>query len=94
MTLSAFPPESLDALALRVLDLAGVLRAMAKEARDHDLQGFQLNSKKAHEWLDQLEHWGAAAKGELQLELIREQGRRRAEAEKPRGKKKAKRSGY
>jgi len=91
MTLSKFSPETLDDLALRVLDLAGVFRAMARQAEEENAQNFQLNANKAHEWLDQLEQWGARAATDLELECLREKGKRRAEPEKPRAKKKAKR---
>jgi len=91
MTLSRFSPETLDDLALRVLDLAGVLRAMAKTARDKDVQELQLNANKAREWLSQLEDWGRVAESELALEALRAEGKRRAEEARPRPRKKAKR---
>jgi hypothetical protein len=91
MTLSRFSPETLDELALRVLDLAGVLRTMAKTARDKDVQDFQLNANKAREWLGQLEDWGRVAESELALEALRAAGKRRAEESRPRPRKKAKR---
>jgi hypothetical protein len=91
MTLSRFSPETLDELALRVLDLAGVLRAMAKTARDKDVGDLQLNANKAREWLSQLEDWGRVAESELALEALRAEGKRRAEELRPRPRKKAKR---
>ncbi|HEY2839263.1 MAG TPA: hypothetical protein VGJ26_08950 [Pirellulales bacterium] len=91
MTLSRFSPETLDALALRVLDLAGMLREMAKTAREKDVRNFELNANKAHEWLSLLERWGLDAQHELAVEVAREMGARRAEAARPRSRKKAKR---
>lgn len=91
MTLSRFSPESLDDLALRVLDLAGVLRRMATTARENDIEQLQLNANKARQWLSELEEWGRTAENELALEALRAAGKRRAEEPRPRPRKKAKR---
>jgi len=79
MTLAVFPPQRLDDLALRMLDLAGLVRHMAEECRKHRLNDFQLHGQKIDEWLSNLEDWAHDGKARLQAELIRREGRLRGE---------------
>ena len=76
MTLTHFPPDALDDLALRLLDIAASLRKMANLAREHSVQGFQLHGNKAHEWLDHLEHWTFEGSNRLNEQIMRESSAR------------------
>ncbi len=78
MTLEAYNPDRLDALALRLLDLCGRVRAMARDAREEDLDQLDLHDRKALEWLENFEGWLHRAEGELGRSLHRNRGRRAA----------------
>ncbi len=78
MTLSAFPPPQLDAFALRLLDVAALVRKMAVTARTEGMEGFQLHGNKAHEWLTKLEDWAGEADLRMRSDVLRLQGAARA----------------
>jgi hypothetical protein len=86
MTLEAYSPERLDALALRVLDLCVHLRAAARTCREHDLAAVELHDRKALEWLEKLEQWAIGTEAELFRRAKIAQGARAAEGIKSRGK--------
>ena len=83
MTLTPFPPPTLDELALRLLDIAAMVRKMANSARENSVQGFQMHGNKAQEWLDHLEQWAHEGSGRLETQIIRERGARRSLAAAP-----------
>ena len=83
MTLSNFPPEALDDLALRVLDIAATIREMAISSRENQLTGFQLHGNKVHEWLGRLEEWVLESTGRLDVEVAKLKGVRRGRALAP-----------
>jgi hypothetical protein len=83
MTLSNFPPEALDELALRVLDIAAAVREMALSSRENQLTGFQLHGNKVHEWLGHLEEWVIESTGRLDVEVVKLKGARRGRALAP-----------
>jgi hypothetical protein len=78
MTLEPYTPDRLDELALRVLDVCGQLRGMARRARDERLQEFALHDKKALEWLAHLEEWAHKSGADFELTLVRNRGTQRA----------------
>ena len=78
MTLQPYRPDRLDALALRVLDLAAQLRRIAQSAREQELGEVGLHDGKALEWLDKLEKWGIGAEAELHKQAALAKGARRA----------------
>jgi hypothetical protein len=78
MTLIAFPPESLDRLALRFLDVAGRVRRMAERSREAALDEVPLHGNKPQEWLGRLEAWAYDAESRLEAEINRRRGTRRA----------------
>jgi hypothetical protein len=82
MTLEAYDSDRLDALALRVLDLCGRLRQMAREFRSQDLPNVALHDRKALEWIDKLEEWMAGAEAEVSRAAKIHQGARRAAKER------------
>ena len=77
MTLTPFPPNALDELALRLLDVATLVRRMANSARESGVQDFHLHGNKAHEWLDNLEQWTYEAAGRLDAKSCASEGWRR-----------------
>jgi len=80
MTLKSYDPDMLDQFALRLLDLAGVLREMANRSREYQLDDFSLHDKKAREWYDNLERWVRKSQAELEMRIIEARARRRASA--------------
>jgi len=78
MTLEAYDPQRLDALALRVLDVAANLRSMANQCRENNLAGPVLHDKKASEWLAKLEHWSQQATTHVHLRAVQARAQRRA----------------
>ena len=83
MTLVPFTPEKLDDLALRLLDIATLLRKMSHSSRDYSVSGFELHSQKADEWLGHLEDWALEAEGKLASAINKNRGDRRALAAPP-----------
>lgn len=79
MTLSSHSPEALDDLALRLLDLATLVRGMAHASREHGVTGFQLHGNKVHEWLLHIEDWAHDGAGRLESSIRKQQGARRAQ---------------
>ena len=79
MTLTSFPPDMLDELALRLLDIAAIVRKMANTGRENAIRDFQLHGNKAQEWLDHLERWAYEAAGTLDAEVLRQKGMRRGQ---------------
>ena len=80
MTLMQFDPEALDVLALRLLDIAALVRKMANDSRENDLGNFQLHGNKINEWLGHLEGWAHEGRAKLETTLIKERGKARAQS--------------
>ena len=80
MTLKPYDPEMLDQFALRLLDLAAVMRGMANRSRECGLSDFSVHDKKALEWYDNLERWVRKSQAELEMRIIEARARRRASA--------------
>src|SRR4051812_48010851 len=78
MTLVPFTSEKLDALALRLLDIANVLRRMSNASRDYGVTGFELHAQKPDEWLGHLEDWVLEGEGKLATAINKQRGDRRA----------------
>ena len=83
MTLSAFSPAALDALALRMLDVAATVRTMSQIARENQVSDFQMHGSKAIEWLERIEQWSIEGKARLETQIIRERGARRGRGASP-----------
>jgi hypothetical protein len=93
MTLLAFPPENLDKIALRFLDVAGRVRRMALRSREAGLDAVPLHANKPQEWLAKLEAWAYDAELRVETAINRERGARRAREMTERPRKKTGRRG-
>jgi len=72
MTFQLYDPEKLDQLALRLLDLASIVRQMACRSREAGLSEFALHEKKALEWCSKLEHWARKTRADLEIKILRQ----------------------
>jgi len=78
MTLKPYDPAMLDQFALRLLDLAAILRKMAQRSREHGLRHFALHDKKAREWIANLERWAEKSQAEMEMRILEARAARRA----------------
>jgi hypothetical protein len=78
MTLEPYRPDRLDALALRVLDLAAQVRRMAQVVRENELAAVELHDRKALEWIEKLEKWGVGAEADLHRQALLAKSARKA----------------
>lgn len=78
MTLKPYNPDMLDQFALRLLDLAALLREMANRSREYQIEDFAVHDKKAREWYASLERWVRKSQAELELKIIDARASRRA----------------
>lgn len=79
MTLKAYDADRLDQLALRVLDLCGRVREMARLSRDEKLENLHLHDRKTLEHLDAIEQWLYKAEAELHGAAARQRGQQAAQ---------------
>jgi hypothetical protein len=79
MTLANYDANQLDALALRLLDIAAIVRDMALLSRHQGLASVTLHDRKAQEWCDRLEHWARRSQAELDVRVRMERATRRAQ---------------
>ncbi len=77
MTLQPYGPKKLDQFALRLLDVAGVVREMAHSCREHGVDDLALHDKKASQWCDNLEQWAERARSELDVRIRQARSKRR-----------------
>jgi hypothetical protein len=78
MTLIPFPSADLDRLALRLLDLTGDVRRLARRTREQELDAVPLHANKIQEWLTKLESWSLDAAARTEAEINRQRGAKRA----------------
>ena len=78
MTLQPYGPEKLDQFALRLLDLASIMREMANSIREHGIDNLALHDKKAQEWCVRLDEWAHKSQAELEVKIRQLRARRRA----------------
>lgn len=78
VTLTPYDPALLDQLALRLLDLAGMVRHMAQRSREHGVRQVRLHDKKALEWIARLERWARKSAADLEMEIIEVRATRKA----------------
>ncbi|MBN2476814.1 MAG: hypothetical protein JXB62_19560 [Pirellulales bacterium] len=82
MTLQPYGPEKLDQFALRLLDLAAVMREVAQTCREHEITDLSLHDKKADEWCGRLDDWAHKARADLEVKIRQARAKRRALAGK------------
>jgi hypothetical protein len=80
MTLQPYDPYKLDQMALRLLDLASIVRQMASRSREHGVADLALHDKKALEWCAKLEQWAHKTRADLEVRILQDRAERRARA--------------
>jgi hypothetical protein len=65
MTREAYDPHRLDALSLRLFDVAALVRRLSQEAQAAGIQQVELHDRKALEWIEKLERWAVGAEADL-----------------------------
>jgi hypothetical protein len=80
MTLQTYNPQKLDHLALRLLDLAAVVRQMANNSREYGITDLGLHDKKALEWCNNLERWARKTQADLEMRILEDKATRRGQA--------------
>ena len=78
MTLQRYDPHKLDQFALRLFDLAAMMREMAATSREHGIADLAVHDKKALEWCTKLEDWLHKAQADLEVKVRQSRARRRA----------------
>ena len=77
MTLQTYDPHKLDQFALRLLDLAAIVRQMANRGREHGIADVALHDKKALEWCAKLEQWAHKTRADLEVRILQDRAARR-----------------
>ena len=65
MTREAYDAGRLDALALRLFDVAAQVRRLSLSAHCTGLEQVELHDRKALEWIEKLERWVVGAESDL-----------------------------
>ncbi len=79
MTREAYQPDRLDALALRLFDVASQVRRLGLSARNEGLTQVEIHDRKALEWIEKLERWVIGAETDLDRQAKLAAGSRRAQ---------------
>ena len=77
MTLQTYTPQQLDQFALRLLDLAAIVRQVANQSREHGIADLPVHDKKALEWCVKLEQWAHKTRADLEVRILQEKAERR-----------------
>ena len=80
MTLQTYDPEKLDRFALRLLDLASIVRQMASHGREYGIADLALHDKKALEWCANLEQWARKTQADLEVRILQDKAAQRGRA--------------
>ena len=80
MTLQTYNPQQLDRLALRLLDLAAMVRQMANQSRETGIADLPLHDKKALEWCLKLEQWAHKTRADLEVKILQHKAEQRGRA--------------
>ena len=78
MTLQRYNPQKLDQFALRLLDLAVMMREMSNTSREHGIADLPVHDKKALEWCAKLEGWLHKTQADLEVQIRQARAKRRA----------------
>ena len=77
MTLQTYDPRQVDQLALRLLDLAAIVRQVANQSREHGIADLAMHDKKALEWCTKLEQWAHKTRADLEVRILQDKAERR-----------------
>lgn len=77
MTLRTYDPSKLDKFALRLLDLASIVRQMSNLSREQGIEELPLHDKKALEWCAKLEQWAHKTRADLEVKILQDKAERR-----------------
>jgi len=77
MTLQAYDPQQLDLFALRLLDLASIMRHIANRSRDNGISDLAVHDKKASEWCAKLEQWAHKTQADLEVKILQNKAEQR-----------------
>jgi len=80
MTLQTYDPQRLDQFALRLLDLAAIVRQMASQSREYGIADLAMHDKKALEWCVKLEHWARKTQADLEVRILQDKAEQRGRA--------------
>jgi hypothetical protein len=80
MTLETYNPHQLDQLALRLLDVASIVRQMANHSREYGIADLALHDKKALEWVTKLEQWARRTQADLEVRILEDKAAQRGRA--------------
>jgi hypothetical protein len=80
MTLQTYDPQKLDQLALRLLDLASIVRQMASRSREQGIADLVLHDKKALEWCAKLEQWAHKTQADVEVRILQNRAEQRGRA--------------
>ncbi len=80
MTLQTYSPHQLDQFALRLLDLAAIVRQAANESREYGIADLPVHDKKALEWCVKLEQWARKTRADLEVRILQHKAERRGRA--------------
>jgi hypothetical protein len=80
MTLQTYNPQELDQFALRLLDVAAVVRQMAHNSREYGIADLALHDKKALEWCVNLERWTRRVQADLEVRILQDKAEQRGRA--------------
>lgn len=75
MTIENYTPEKLEGCALRLLDIAAEIHAIARQMRQNDIADISLNDKKAILLFEELEAWTIRSKSKAEI-VIRKMEKR------------------
>ncbi len=81
MTLKPYDAQMLDDLALRLLDLAALLRRMSSRSRENRIADLAIHDKKAQEWIGNLEHWARKSLADVEMQVIEARAAQRASSQ-------------
>ena len=69
MTLSQYTPEMFDHMALRLLDVAAVIRKMGEQVRENEIEQVEIHDKKLIEWCEKIESWTDKTASQLPVQV-------------------------
>ena len=78
MTIKHYDAAMLDELALRLYDIAGAVRGMARRTRENGLECLPIHDRKVLQWCGFIERWQHRTQAGLEVEIQAAKATRRA----------------